>query len=87
MSAYADVILKVNTLECIVKSLQQQLDAFKSGARYMKLQKNFHRVIAGYEREIKNLKIELRKLMPRLSMCVRSGLSIAIKIGRPTAKK
>lgn len=61
MSAYADLILKVNTLECIVKSLQQQLDAFKSGARYMKLQKDFHRVIAGYERKIKNLKIELGK--------------------------
>lgn len=61
MSAYADLILKVNTLECIVKSLQQQLDAFKSGARYMKLQKDFHRVIAGYERKIKSLKIELGK--------------------------
>lgn len=61
MSAYADLILKVNTLECVVKSLQQQLDAFKSGARYLKLQKDFHRVIAGYERKIKNLKIELGK--------------------------
>ena len=61
MFAYADLILKVNTLECIVKSLQQQLDAFKSGERYLKLQKDFHRVIAGYERKIKQQNTEIGK--------------------------
>ena len=61
MSANGELIVKVNTLECIVKAQQQQLEAFRSGERYMKLQKDFRRVIAGYERTIKNLKIELGK--------------------------
>ncbi|MEE3486235.1 MAG: hypothetical protein VZQ98_18180, partial [Bacteroidales bacterium] len=59
MSANGELIVKVNTLECIVKAQQQQLEAFRSGERYMKLQKDFRRVIAGYERTIKNLNIEL----------------------------
>ena len=61
MSANGELIVKVNTLECIVKAQQQQLEAFRSGERYMKLQKDFRRVIAGYERTIKNLNIELGK--------------------------
>ena len=55
------MILKVNTLECVVKVQQKQLDAFRSGERYLKLQKDFRRVIAGYERTIRNLKTELGK--------------------------
>ena len=61
MSANGELIVKVNTLECIVKAQQQQLEAFRSGERYMKLQKDFRRVIAGYERTIRNLKTELGK--------------------------
>ena len=61
MSANGELIVKVNTLECVVKAQQQQLDEFRSGERYLKLQKDFRRVIAGYERMIKNLKIELGK--------------------------
>ena len=61
MLAYGELILKVNTLECVVKVQQKQLDAFRSGERYLKLQKDFRRVIAGYERTIRNLKTELGK--------------------------
>ena len=43
MLAYGELILKVNTLECVVKVQQKQLDAFRSGERYLKLQKDFRR--------------------------------------------
>ena len=55
-NGYLYVIL---TLECAVKALQQQLDEFKSGERYLKLQKDYRQVIADYERTIKNLKFDL----------------------------
>ena len=54
MSANGELIVKVNTLECIVKAQQQQLEAFRSGERYMKLQKDFRRVIKSENRTWKS---------------------------------
>ena len=83
MSANGELIVKVNTLECIVKAQQQQLEAFRSGERYMKLQKDFRRVIAGYERTIKNWE----KPTQKRSTYAISGLNNAIRTGRHTSKK
>ena len=44
-----------------IKALERELDAFRSGRRYMKLQADHHRVYSGFEREIKRLKRELDK--------------------------
>ena len=47
------------SLRCEVKALKQTVKEFKSGKRYLKLQADQHRVIAGYMKEIKKLKDEL----------------------------
>ena len=47
------------SLRCEVKALKQTVKEFKSGKRYLKLQADQHRVIAGYVKEIKKLKDEL----------------------------
>ena len=41
------------------KALQRELDSFRNGTRYKKLQEDHQRVIAGYIRENKNLRQEL----------------------------
>ena len=41
------------------KALQRELDSFRNGTRYKKLQEDHRRVIAGYIRENKNLRQEL----------------------------
>lgn len=55
------MLLENNRLRCIIKSLQQQVDTFTNGKRYLKLQQDYRHVIAGYERTIKKLKSELAK--------------------------
>lgn len=39
--------------------MENKIEEFKSGARYLKLQKDYHRVAAGYIKEIGRLKEEL----------------------------
>lgn len=46
-------------LRCRVRNLENEIGEFKSGARYLKLQKDHHRVTAGYIKEINRLKKEL----------------------------
>ena len=42
-----------------VRALEHTVEEYKSGRRYLKLQEDHHRVVAGYIREIKQLKKEL----------------------------
>ena len=46
-------------LQCKVKSLQSQVDGFKSGKRYTKMRSEFDARLAEKDREIERLKIEL----------------------------
>ncbi len=41
------------------KALRQKVKAYENGERYLKLQKDYQRVVAGYIKEIKNLRREL----------------------------
>ena len=47
---------------CTIKALKRTIEEFRSGERYMKLQKDYHRVAAGYIKEIKRLKLEVGRL-------------------------
>ena len=47
---------------CTIKALKRTIEEFKSGERYMKLQKDYHRVSDGYIREIKRLRLEIGRL-------------------------
>ena len=49
----------ITALQYRVKALQHELDEFRSGERYMKLQSDQRRVINGYIREIIRLRKEL----------------------------
>lgn len=46
-------------LRCEVKSLRHTVKEFKSGERYLKLQADQHRVIEGYVKDIRKLRLEL----------------------------
>lgn len=58
-TAKEDLFLKMTTLQYKVKALEKELDEFRSGERYLKLQGDYRRVIAGYIREIEQLRKEL----------------------------
>ena len=45
-----------------IKALERTIEEFKSGKRYIKLQKDYHRVASGYIKEIKRLKLEIGHL-------------------------
>lgn len=47
---------------CTIKTLKRTIEEFKSGERYMKLQKDYHLVCAGYIKEIKKLRLEVGSL-------------------------
>ena len=64
------------------KALQRELDSFRNGTRYKKLQEDHRRVIAGYIRENKNLRQELAMLTPRLSVFEIFGLRNVILSGK-----
>ena len=49
------------TLQYQNKALRRELEAFRNGKRYKKLQADYHKVIAGYIREISQLKKELAR--------------------------
>lgn len=53
----------VASLQCENKALRQQIDAFKSGKRYIKLTENYGKIIAGYKRTLcqKNREIDQEK--------------------------
>ena len=51
---------------CTIKALKRTIEEFKSGKRYLKLQKDHHRVTAGYIKEIKRLKREVGSLNARI---------------------
>lgn len=52
--------------QCLIKSQRRMIEEFKSGERYLKLQKDYHRVTAGYIKEIKKLKLEIGSLNARI---------------------
>ncbi len=57
-----DDLFEINmALRCEVKALEHTVQEFKNGARYKKLQEDYHRVCVGYQKEIQKLKIELGK--------------------------
>lgn len=43
---------KLTTLQYQNKAMRQELEAFRNGERYRKLQADYHKVTAGYIREI-----------------------------------
>lgn len=49
------------TLQYQNKAMRQELEAFRNGERYKKLQADHHKVVAGYIKEIDRLKKELAK--------------------------
>lgn len=55
-----DDLFEINmALRCEVKSLKRIVGEFKSGKRYLKIQEDHKRIVAGYIKEIKRLKAEL----------------------------
>lgn len=52
---------KFTTLQYQNKAMRQELEAFRNGERYRKLQEDHRRVVAGYLKEINRLKKELAK--------------------------
>lgn len=51
---------------CTIKALKRTIEEFKSGERYRKLQKDYHRVTNGYIKEIRKLKLEIGHLNARM---------------------
>lgn len=47
---------------CTIKNLKRTIEEFESGERYLKLQSDYHRVMAGYIKEIKRLRLEVGRL-------------------------
>lgn len=47
---------------CTIKNLKRTIKEFQSGERYLKLQKDYHLVAAGYIKEIKRLRSEVGSL-------------------------
>lgn len=54
-----DLFEEYMLLQCRVKDQKRIIDEFESGARYIKIQQDHHRVVAGYIKEIERLKKEL----------------------------
>ncbi len=51
---------------CTIKTLKRTIEEFKSGERYLKLQKDYRLVCAGYIKEIKKLRLEVGSLNARI---------------------
>lgn len=47
-----DLFEEYMLLQCRVKDQKRIIDEFESGARYIKIQQDHHRVVAGYIKEI-----------------------------------
>jgi len=52
--------------QCLIRSLRRTIKEFKSGERYIKLQKDYHRMMAGYIKENRKLRLEVGALNARL---------------------
>ena len=64
-TAREDLFLRCSDLQFRVKNLERELDEFKSGKRYIKLQEDHRRVVAGYIKEIQRLKSALAEANAR----------------------
>lgn len=49
----------ITSLQYEVKKLTKLIEAFRSGEKYTRMQKEFHKIIDGLKREIRSLKAEL----------------------------
>lgn len=55
-----DSLFEINMmLRCEVKALEKKIGEYESGKRYIKIQKDHSRVVAGYIREVKKLRDEI----------------------------
>ena len=45
-------------LRCVVKNQERIIEEFKSGERYLKIQRDYNRLIKGYIKEIQRLRYE-----------------------------
>lgn len=61
-----DLFEQCMALRCEVKSLRHTVKEFKSGERYLKLQADQHRVIEGYVKDIRKLRLELADAHARI---------------------
>ena len=57
MSVDAKFLIETNE-QYHIKALERELEAFRSGKRYQKLQADHHRIYSGYEKELKKLRKE-----------------------------
>ena len=57
--------LCINTLQCRIKALEKEIEEFKSGKRYLKLQDDYKRVIQGYQKTIEELRHQMFLLQKR----------------------
>ena len=51
---------------CKIKALKRTIEEFESGERYIKLQRDYHRVANGYIKEIRQLRLEIGRLNARM---------------------
>ena len=55
-----DSLFEINmALRCKVKALEEKIEEFESGKRYLKIQKDHSRIVDGYIKAIKKLRAEL----------------------------
>ena len=54
------------SMRCKIRAMKKIIEEFKSGERYLKIQKDYHKVIDGYRKEIKNLRSEVGRLNARI---------------------
>ena len=52
---------EMTSLQYENRALRKEIESFRNGERYKKLQQDHHQVIAGYERKISQLKKDLEK--------------------------
>lgn len=72
------------TLQYQNKAMRQELEAFRNGERYKKLQADYNKVAAGYIKEISRLKKNWQKPMPLRSPSGTSGLRNVTRTGKNT---
>jgi len=75
---------ELTTLQYQNKAMRQELEAFRNGERYKKLQANHHKVVTGYIKEISRLKKNWQRPMPTRPGSGTSGLRNATRTGKST---
>ena len=86
-TAREDLFLRCSDLQLRVKNLERELDEFKSGKRYLKLQEDHRLVVAGYIKEIQRLKSELAKANARTVTFGQKNVKRSGKTISPLLKK